>query len=384
MNDMQQDLSFASDFLSSFMEEMMEPDPTTTSQTASAAPAEPMDPAQFAEQVQVLSTIFGDTAVMDAMAQIFKEKLAEATADFVQDHGFSPVEADAIGEAISGDMAASGGNSGSDVGEAVGAVVGDELKTVAQMVVDNWRNEMLDESKRAFSGSGGQGGPKGGAPNLGGGDMGAGMDMGGGGTGMDGGVDMGGGMGGMGGMPMQGMPMQGMPMQGMPMQGMPMQGVPMQGMPMQGMPMQQPPMQQAANTPVEQLPAAERPKAGTPETAGVEPQPQVDKNSGLEGSGDPDKASESGGTDNTSAEATGNWLVVLASVLGSASGKHLKAMVDLGEEMGSIDSEADPDAFAKLNAEFQAESQIFKMFQEAISTMIKSVGEGMSAVARKS
>lgn len=36
------------------------------------------------------------------------------------------------------------------------------------------------------------------------------------------------------------------------------------------------------------------------------------------------------------------------------------------------------------DAQFSAESQIFKMFQEAISTMIDSRGEGMSSVARPS
>ena len=62
----------------------------------------------------------------------------------------------------------------------------------------------------------------------------------------------------------------------------------------------------------------------------------------------------------------------------------LRAMVDLGAQMGEIDSKAEPEKFAQFQSEFQAETQIFKMFQEAISTMIKSIGEGMSSVARKS
>lgn len=80
---------------------------------------------------------------------------------------------------------------------------------------------------------------------------------------------------------------------------------------------------------------------------------------------------------------SGNWLMVLAKALGEASGKHLKNMVELGEKMGAMDSEENPEAFAETQAEFQAASQIFKMFQESISTMIKSIGEGMSTVARK-
>jgi hypothetical protein len=79
----------------------------------------------------------------------------------------------------------------------------------------------------------------------------------------------------------------------------------------------------------------------------------------------------------------GNWLVVLASALGKQAGEHLKAMVDLGKEMGGMDSKENPEEFAQMQAEFQAESQMFKMFQEAISTMIKSIGEGLSSVARK-
>ena len=80
---------------------------------------------------------------------------------------------------------------------------------------------------------------------------------------------------------------------------------------------------------------------------------------------------------------TGNWLAVLARALGKTAGEHLKSMVALGEQMGGIDSKANPEKFAEVQAEFQAEAQIFKMFQEAISTMIKNIGEGMAAVARK-
>ena len=79
----------------------------------------------------------------------------------------------------------------------------------------------------------------------------------------------------------------------------------------------------------------------------------------------------------------GNWLAVLARALGKTAGEHLKKMVELGEQMGGIDSKENPEHFAQVQAEFQAEAQIFKMFQEAISTMIKNIGEGMAAVARK-
>ena len=79
----------------------------------------------------------------------------------------------------------------------------------------------------------------------------------------------------------------------------------------------------------------------------------------------------------------GNWLTVLARALGKVAGEHLKKMVELGEKMGQLDSKEQASEFAKTQAEFQAESQIFKMFQEAIGTMVKSIGEGMTSVARK-
>lgn len=92
-------------------------------------------------------------------------------------------------------------------------------------------------------------------------------------------------------------------------------------------------------------------------------------------------SSASSGSSNQSGK--GNWLALLARALGKVAGEHLKKMVELGEKMGSIDSKEDPEMFAQIQAEFQAEAQIFKMFQEAIGTMIKSIGEGMSSVARK-
>lgn len=85
----------------------------------------------------------------------------------------------------------------------------------------------------------------------------------------------------------------------------------------------------------------------------------------------------------SSGGGTGNWLAVLAKALGQTAGKHLKSMTELGSKMGGIDSKENPEEFAEIQAEFQAEAQIFKMFQEAIGTMIKSIGEGMASVARK-
>lgn len=79
-----------------------------------------------------------------------------------------------------------------------------------------------------------------------------------------------------------------------------------------------------------------------------------------------------------------DWLVNSAAQLGQASEEHLQNMSDIGAQMGKVDSESNPEEFARLNSEFSSEAQTFKMYQEAINTSIKSVGEGMSSVARKS
>ena len=92
---------------------------------------------------------------------------------------------------------------------------------------------------------------------------------------------------------------------------------------------------------------------------------------------------EQGAEENGNSGGNGNWLVTLAKALGAKSGEHLKEMVRLGNEMGEINSKEKPEEFAETQAAFQAESQVFKMFQESISTMIKSIGEGLSSVARK-
>ncbi len=92
---------------------------------------------------------------------------------------------------------------------------------------------------------------------------------------------------------------------------------------------------------------------------------------------------EQASKNNSGSGGNGNWLAILAKALGKTAGEALKNMVDLGKKMGAIDSKENPEAFAETQAEFQAQAQIFKMFQEAIGTMIKSIGEGMSSVARK-
>lgn len=91
--------------------------------------------------------------------------------------------------------------------------------------------------------------------------------------------------------------------------------------------------------------------------------------------------------------ARGSWLVALATMLGKMADRLGDAIVDQAQK---IDTEMNRQAKARsdgeevsdsnltqLNAELTAMSQQMKMLQESISTIIKSIGEGNSSIARK-
>ena len=80
-----------------------------------------------------------------------------------------------------------------------------------------------------------------------------------------------------------------------------------------------------------------------------------------------------------------SWLVAIAKAMGEAAGKHAEKLVSLSQQIEQA-SGADGDAAKKvtgLQAEFQAESQMLSMLQSSFSNAIKSIGEGMSQMARK-
>jgi hypothetical protein len=89
--------------------------------------------------------------------------------------------------------------------------------------------------------------------------------------------------------------------------------------------------------------------------------------------------------------SAGSWLEAIALAMGEAAGKKAADMVKLSNDLNNIkpksDSQADQQAAAleanKVNAQFQAKSQEFNMLQSAFSNAIKSIGEGMSQMARK-
>jgi hypothetical protein len=128
-----------------------------------------------------------------------------------------------------------------------------------------------------------------------------------------------------------------------------------------------------------------------------------------------DYASEAGDTSNVRDSVTtscseddkkeksngsGSWLVALAKVMGEMTGNHLQKMMQAQDKMeassvtdadlkgksddekAQIKQEKGKD-FTKAQAEFQAEAKLFAMCSEATSTVLKSIGEGLSSMARK-
>lgn len=71
----------------------------------------------------------------------------------------------------------------------------------------------------------------------------------------------------------------------------------------------------------------------------------------------------------------GGWLRALARALGAAADKTAK---DLEAKAGNLDN-----ASPSESAEYTADSQAFSMLMGAINTVIKSIGETLSGLARK-
>lgn len=95
-----------------------------------------------------------------------------------------------------------------------------------------------------------------------------------------------------------------------------------------------------------------------------------------------------------------NWLAAIAEALGKIQGDTAARMVKLVDELNTnseaygalagndspwaVDKKASLAAEANvLNARLQGEGQMFKIQSETTSTVIKSIGEGQSSVARK-
>lgn len=92
--------------------------------------------------------------------------------------------------------------------------------------------------------------------------------------------------------------------------------------------------------------------------------------------------------DGVSGGGSKSWLVAIAQAMGNALGTKAAKLVELSKKLDSLAGSSSDDQqaakeFQKTMAEFQAESQLFSMMSNAFSTAVKSIGEGMTALARK-
>lgn len=104
-----------------------------------------------------------------------------------------------------------------------------------------------------------------------------------------------------------------------------------------------------------------------------------------------DGASEQSGSSKGS--SGGSWMQAIAKAMGEVMGQKASRMVQLSQEIaqkaGGTSSGSDADKMKaaadtqKLNTEFQATGQEFNLLQTTFSTTIKTLGEGMSSIARK-
>jgi len=81
----------------------------------------------------------------------------------------------------------------------------------------------------------------------------------------------------------------------------------------------------------------------------------------------------------------GSWLVAMAKAMGKVAGEHAKKLADLSDQINSLQGGNGDQAqqASELQSQMQAEGQMFGMLQNAFSNVLKSIGEGMSTMARK-
>ncbi len=104
--------------------------------------------------------------------------------------------------------------------------------------------------------------------------------------------------------------------------------------------------------------------------------------------GGQDAVEEAGKKADGSGAKGGNWLVAMMRALSAVAGQHLKKSIEASDKIGDLEgaggSKEDQAAqMTELQGEMQAETQMFKLVQEAATTVVKSVGEALSSTARK-
>lgn len=89
---------------------------------------------------------------------------------------------------------------------------------------------------------------------------------------------------------------------------------------------------------------------------------------------------------NENNDGSKSWLVAIAKAMGEAMGNQAAKLVGLANDLSAAagdDSKAGAQKFSALSSEFQAQSQMFNIMSNTINTSLKSLGEGMTSVARK-
>ena len=84
----------------------------------------------------------------------------------------------------------------------------------------------------------------------------------------------------------------------------------------------------------------------------------------------------------------GSWLDVLAMILGKIADKMGENLVKMAQaidtEQQRVADGGENSKLTELNAKMNAYSQTMNMFMQAVSNIIKSIGEGNTQIARKS
>lgn len=104
-----------------------------------------------------------------------------------------------------------------------------------------------------------------------------------------------------------------------------------------------------------------------------------------------DREGDSGKSSKGGKRSAGSWMQAIAEAMGKSMGDRAAKLVDLSDKIANSqtggDSVKDQQEAAKemqkLNAQFSATSQEFNLLQNSFNTAMKTIGEGMAAVARK-
>lgn len=79
-----------------------------------------------------------------------------------------------------------------------------------------------------------------------------------------------------------------------------------------------------------------------------------------------------------------SWLIALAKAMGQIAGKHADKLNELSQKMDKAGGGGQASQeFMSAQSEFQAESQLFGMLQSSFTNVLKTLGEGLTQMARK-